>query len=121
LFVQGDFTSMEFRLASFDGVVAFYVFMHVPQDEIEPTFARIASWLRPGGWLMLTLPTDEAEDRVEEWLDAPMYFARFTPRLCERLLGDMGLTLELSEVREEVEERYGPTEFHWVIARKPNR
>ena len=32
---------MIFRPASFDGVVAFYVFNHVPQEELAPAFARI--------------------------------------------------------------------------------
>lgn len=85
-FILGDFTSMAFRPASFDGVVALYVFMHVPQEELGPTFERIFGWLRPGGRLMLSLSTIEAEDRVEEWLDAPMFFARFTPQVSERLL-----------------------------------
>jgi cyclopropane fatty-acyl-phospholipid synthase-like methyltransferase len=118
-FVHGDLTAMEFEPASFDGVVAFYVFMHVPQQDLEPTFQRIYSWLRPGGRLMLSLSTMAAGDRVEEWLDVPMYFARFTPGLSERLLTEAGFEIELSEVRWEVEAEYGPTDFHWVIARKP--
>lgn len=119
-FVVGDFTSLRFRAASFDGVAAFYVFMHVPQEELGSTFERTFEWLRPGGLLMLSLPTIEAEDRVEEWLGVPLYFARFTPRLTERLLRDTGFHLEVSEVREEgVDDGYGPVEFHWVIARKP--
>jgi hypothetical protein len=69
---------------------------------------------------MLSLPTLEAEDRVEEWLGVPMYFARFTPGLSERLLGESGFHLELSEVRDEgVDDGYGPVQFHWVIASKP--
>jgi SAM-dependent methyltransferase len=120
-FVLSDFTSMAFRPASFDGVVAFYVFMHVPQEDVAPTFERIFGWLRPGGRLMLSLSTIEAEDRVEEWLHVPMYFARFTPQLNERLLQEAGFQLELSEVREEgVDDGYGPVEFHWIIAMKPD-
>jgi SAM-dependent methyltransferase len=118
-FVQGDLTTMAFRPGSLDAVVAFYVFMHVPQDELRPTFERIFSWLRPGGWLMLSLSTIEAGDRIEEWIDVPMFFARFTPRLNERLLGEAGFVFELSERRWKVDPTYGPTDFHWVIARKP--
>jgi SAM-dependent methyltransferase len=119
-FVLGDFTSMAFRPASFDGVVAFYVFMHVPHAEVVPAFERTFAWLRPGGRLMLSLPTIEAEDRVEEWLDVPMFFAGITPMRSERLLRETGFDLEMSEVRDEgVDDGYGPVEFHWVIARKP--
>jgi cyclopropane fatty-acyl-phospholipid synthase-like methyltransferase len=119
-FVVGDLTSMAFRPESVDGVVAMYVLMHVPEEELGPTFERIYEWLRPGGRLMLSLSTIEADDRVEEWLDVPMFFARFTPHLSERLLREIGFNLEMSEVREEgVDDGYGPVEFHWVIARKP--
>jgi cyclopropane fatty-acyl-phospholipid synthase-like methyltransferase len=118
MFILGDFTSMAFRPGSFDGVVAFYVFMHVPQEDLGSTFERIFGWLRPGGRLMLSLSTIEADDRVEEWIGAPMFFARFTPGLSERLLREAGFELELSEVRDEVDPTYGPTDFHWVIARK---
>lgn len=118
-FIRGDFTSMAFRPDSFDGVVAFYVFMHVPRDEVSPTFERIFGWLRPGGRLMLTLPTNDAVGEVEEWLDVPMFFAGFAPERNERLLREAGFDLELSEIHEEIEARYGPARFHWVIARKP--
>jgi SAM-dependent methyltransferase len=119
-FVIGDFTSMVFRPASFDGVVAFYVFMHVPQGQLGQIFERTFEWLRPGGRLMLSMPTIEAEDRVEEWLGVPMFFARFTPRLTERLLGESGFHLEMSEVRNEgVDDGCGPVAFRWIIARKP--
>lgn len=63
LFVVGDFTSMAFRPASFDGVVGCFAFNHVPLDEVQPTFARIFEWLRPGGQLMSSLLMTEAEDR----------------------------------------------------------
>jgi len=119
-FVVGDLTSIAFRSESIDGVVAFYVLMHVPQEELRSTFERIYEWLRPDGRLMLSLSTIEAHDRVEEWLDVPMFFARFTPHLSERLLRESGFQIEMSEVREEgVDDGYGPVEFHWVIARKP--
>ena len=86
-FVVGDLTSITFRPASFDGIVASYVFNHVPLHEVEPAFTAAFAWLRPGGLLMLAaLPTMEAEDRVEEWLDVPMFFAGTEPRFYEGAL-----------------------------------
>jgi SAM-dependent methyltransferase len=119
-FVRGDFTAMAFRPASFDGIVAFYVFMHVPSEELAPTFARIFGWLRPGGRLMLTLPSMASDDVVEQdWLGVPMFFAGFEPETNERLLRETGFHLELSETHEEIEAVYGLARFQWVIARKP--
>ena len=82
-FLVGDLTSMAFRPSSFDGVVAFYAFNHVPKGQVRPSFAEIFTWLRPGGWLAFSLPTTEAEDRVEEWLDVPIFFAGVDPRSYE--------------------------------------
>jgi cyclopropane fatty-acyl-phospholipid synthase-like methyltransferase len=119
-FVLGDLTSIFFRPGSLDAVVAFYAFNHVPQEEVEPTFGRVFDWLRPGGRLMLSLLTTEDEDRVEEWLGVPMFFAGFQPGSSERLLRQEGFDLELSEVRVEMDPLYGPNDAHWVIARKPS-
>lgn len=121
-FVRADFTTMNLRPASFDGVVAFYAFNHVPQEELAPAFARILSWLRPGGRLMLSLGTSDNAGEIEpDWLGVPMFFAGFTPEMNERLLIGNGLDLEMSEVRVEITAgpSGGPERFQWVIAKKP--
>ena len=118
-FLIGDFTTMSFRPSSFDAVVAFYAFDHVAQGDVGRTFASIFTWLRPGGWLLTSLQTMEAEDRVEEWLTVPMFFAGLSVPSYERLLRLAGFALELSEFREEVDPIYGPGGHHWVIARHP--
>ncbi len=123
-FVRADFTTMILRPASFHGVVAFYVFNHVPQEEVAPAFARILYWLRPGGRLMLSLGTSDNAGEIEpEWLGVPMFFAGFTPETNERVLIENGFDLELSEIREEITAgpSGGPERFHWVIARKPEK
>jgi hypothetical protein len=114
----GDFTSIAFRPSSFDGVVAFFA-LNVPKAEVETTFANVFAWLRPGGCLMTSLLTIDAEDRVEEWLGVPMFFAGVDPDSYDRFLDDAGFEIELSEIREEVDRLYGPTQDRWVIARKP--
>ena len=121
-FVRADFTTMIFGPASFDGVVAFYVFNHVPQKELAPTFARIFVWLRPGGRLMLSLGASDNTGEIEpDWLGVPMFFAGYASATNVRLLREVGFELELSEIREEVTSgpSGGPERFHWVIARKP--
>jgi hypothetical protein len=72
---------------SFDGIVAFYVFNHVPQEELAPTFAQAFSWLRPSGQLMLSLGANNTEDAIDpNFLGVPMFFAGFTPETNERML-----------------------------------
>ena len=53
-------------------------------------------------------------------LGVPMFFARFTPRLSERLLRDTGFPPGgLRGSRGRSGRRRRLVEFHWVIARKP--
>jgi SAM-dependent methyltransferase len=49
MFVCGDLTTIRFRPSSFDGITAFYLFNHIPQDEVPASFAACFEWLRPGG------------------------------------------------------------------------
>lgn len=118
VFVRGDFTSMALRAASFDGVVAFHVFNHVPREELVPTVQPVFGWLRPGGRLMLSLGAADTEDGIEsDWRGVPMFFAGFRPETNERLSLETGFTLELSQIREEADGEL--VRFHWVIARRP--
>jgi SAM-dependent methyltransferase len=119
-FLRGDFTTIELPGAAFDAVVSFYVFNHVPRAEQALMFARVFSWLRPGGRFMLSLGAGQSEDEVQDdWLGVPMFFASFEPKENERSLLAAGFELELSEARSQFEEGEGEATFHWVIARKP--
>jgi cyclopropane fatty-acyl-phospholipid synthase-like methyltransferase len=44
-FVQDDFTAIRFETGSFDAVVSFYAFNHVPRELLAPLLARIHSWI----------------------------------------------------------------------------
>jgi cyclopropane fatty-acyl-phospholipid synthase-like methyltransferase len=104
----------------FDGIVAFYSFNHVSAGEVAPAFAAAFECLRPGGYLLLAaIPAMKAEDRVEEWLDVPMFFAGIEPGAYERDLRKLGFRIEMSEIRFATQERWGLSEPLWIIARKP--
>ena len=60
-FVQADFTALELEPESFEAVVSFYAFNHVPRELLAPTFARIHRWLVPSGLLMTALGTSDTE------------------------------------------------------------
>jgi hypothetical protein len=49
-----------------------------------------------------------------------MFFGGADPRSYERSPGETGFELELWEVREAFDPRYGVTQTPWVIARKPD-
>jgi SAM-dependent methyltransferase len=122
VFVCGDLTTIAFRESSFDAVIAFYVFNHVPRDEVQRAFAACLEWLKPGGYLMLAgLPTFPDEDRIHEWLGVPMFFAGIEPGGFDQALLESGFEIDMSELRFGSQEAWGWSEPRWIIARKPSR
>jgi SAM-dependent methyltransferase len=120
LFVCGDLATVAFRPETFDGIVGFSVFNHVPRPEVPRAFASFMTWLRPGGYLMLAaLPTFPDNDRIHDWLGVPMFFAGIEPGEFERSLLDVGFEIEMSELRFGTQEAWGWSEPRWIVARKP--
>ena len=90
-FVHGDLTGVEFDDGSFDAVVAFYVFNHVPRELLAPLLARVRTWLTDGGYLMAAFGTSDLPEWTGDWLGAPTHFSSFTPEVNSRLVRDAGL------------------------------
>ena len=117
--LHGDVLETTFPPASFDAVVSFYAFNHIPQDRMELLFGRIRSWLRPGGKLFGSFGTSDDSGAVEPmWLGkADMYFSSLPVERTEALLEGVCFGIEFADTVTEVEEGEGPATFHWVIAR----
>lgn len=120
-FVHADVTELELPNASYDAVVSFYMFGHIPPDEQGRLVARIAVWLRPGGWFLATMGArdEDVPDTVEEdWLGAPMYFAGVGRQRSLELVLRAGLEVEREEAIPQIE--HGEeVRFLWVLARRP--
>ena len=119
-FVVGDFLRADFPRASFDAIVAFYVLNHVPRSELSALLAKVARWLRPGGWFLASFGAGDSEDAVQaDWLGVPMFFASLTPEKNATIVRAAGLDIVEDEVERIVEPDEGAGNFHWVLARKP--
>jgi len=114
-FVQEDLTTIEFAESSLDAVCAFYVLNHVPRDLLPGLFARVHSWLRPGGLFLATLGASDVENWEGEWLGVPMYFSGYEPERNRELLSAFELVVD--EV-VSITEPEGAVTFHWVFARR---
>ncbi|HEV8488214.1 MAG TPA: class I SAM-dependent methyltransferase [Candidatus Limnocylindrales bacterium] len=118
-FIEADMTSLDFPVASFDAVVAFYSLTHVPRDEQPALLRRIRGWLRPGGVFLASMGADSSPDEVEDdWLGVPMFFSHFGARRNRRLVEEAGLVVEESNIRSEPEDRHD-ARFLWIVARAP--
>jgi SAM-dependent methyltransferase len=54
-FLHADITQVTFPTGTFDAVVSLYVLIHLPLEDQPVLFGRIATWLRPEGWLLATV------------------------------------------------------------------
>ena len=115
-FMVADLTELELPPASYDAVVSFYVFNHVPRDLLAPLLGRIRGWLVPGGWLLSAFGVSDMEGWTGNWLGAPTFFSSFPAEVNSRLVREAGFTLERDEV-VVFEEPEGQAKFQWVLAR----
>ena len=98
-FVVGDMLLQQFATASFDAVVAFYALFHLPREEHRPLLERVATWLRPGGTLLVTVARQGHSGYTEpDFFGAPMYWSHFDAEWYTTVLRDLGFELLASGV-----------------------
>jgi len=116
--LHADMVETEVADGSFDAIVSFYAVEHVPRERHAEFFARLRSWLRPGGSLLFTVEARGThDDVVGDWLGAPMFFSQFGPEETVELVRGAGFTVESTEIEPQLE---GGTEIEylWVRARR---
>jgi SAM-dependent methyltransferase len=117
-FIHADATELEVAPASFDAVVALFVFGHVPIGEQPSLIARIGLWLRDDGFFLGTFAAGDAGEEIEpDWLGAPMFFASLGGEAYGPLLHDAGLQPVRDEVVVQHEPGHGDVSFRWTLAR----
>lgn len=114
-FVHADFTALELEPESFEAVVSFYAFNHVPRELLAPTFASIHRWLVRGGLLMTALGTSDMEAWTGDWLGAPTFFSSFPPETNTRLVREAGFEI-LHDELVTFREPDGDATFQWLLA-----
>jgi SAM-dependent methyltransferase len=117
-FMHADAVELDIAAASFDAIVALYLFGHVPVREQAGLIQRACSWLRPGGHLLATFGAGDAgEDIDSDWLGVPMFFASLGGDAYVPLLREEGLEPLRDEVVVQHEPGHGDIAFRWVLAR----
>jgi SAM-dependent methyltransferase len=115
--IHGDLTAVDLPAAAFDAVVSLYVLNNLPQPELAPLFGRIAEWLRPGGWLLASLPSSDNPGWLGDWLGVEMYFAGCNPATNRAFAEQAGLEVVRDELETMVEPE-GEVRWQWLLARR---
>jgi len=97
-FIRGDATTLEFDDASFDAVVSFYTFIHLPLEEQLPLLKKVSGWLKPGGVFVATVGHEAWTGTMPDWLGGKtlMWWSQADAGTYEAWLKQVGL-----EVREQ--------------------
>jgi 2-polyprenyl-3-methyl-5-hydroxy-6-metoxy-1,4-benzoquinol methylase len=91
-----DMMAVRFPAQSFAAIVSFYAIIHVPLAEQPALFAQIHEWLRPNGYLMVTVGATAWTGTEENWLDvgnATMYWSHADSLTYQQWLTDLGFTI----------------------------
>jgi cyclopropane fatty-acyl-phospholipid synthase-like methyltransferase len=89
--IQADMAALQFAPTSLDAVVSFYALIHLPLADQRPLFARIRSWLRPGG-LLLAIAGAQAWTGTDNFHGTDMFWAHADTESYLAWLAEAGLT-----------------------------
>ena len=102
-FIRADMTGLEFPPRSFDAVVAFFAFIHVPMEEQRGLLGRVSTWLVAGGLFLATVG-HHASTNIGDFYGAPMYWSHPDASTYCTWLSDTGIDV--------VEREFIPEEPH---------
>ncbi len=105
-FIHADVLEVELPVSNFDAVVSFYALFHLPREQHDTLLRRIHRWLKPGGYLLITVASENEAPYTEGFLGVTMYWSNYGLQEYETLLKEIGF--ELIEVTT-VGHGYKPT------------
>ncbi|MDE0005246.1 MAG: class I SAM-dependent methyltransferase [Rhodospirillaceae bacterium] len=78
--IEGDVAELEFRDDVFDAIVSLYTLFHLPRDEHADVLGRFLRWLRPGGYLFITVARTGHPGYTEtDFFGVTMYWSHHEP------------------------------------------
>lgn len=116
--VESDMLSLSFPPASFDAVTGFYSIIHLPRGEQTQLMAKIAEWVKPGGYLLANFAVEPLSTfEQEKWLGHEkgwMFWSSWGEEKSVEMVEKAGFEVEVREVKQAE----GDVAFVWVLARK---
>jgi 2-polyprenyl-3-methyl-5-hydroxy-6-metoxy-1,4-benzoquinol methylase len=119
-FIRADAAEVDFPAASFEAIVCLYALIHMPLAEQPRLLARLATWLRPGGWLLATVGQEAWTGTEIGWLGgtATMWWSQAGAATYRAWLRAAGLEIG---AQEYVPERAGGHALFWARRRRNGR
>jgi SAM-dependent methyltransferase len=100
-FECGDMASAVFEAGRFNAIVSLFALIHLPVLEHRPLLERMFTWLRNGGYLLVSLGHSEWTGYEEDWHGAPMYWSHADERTSLGWLEEIGFAVLWQEFLPE--------------------
>lgn len=81
-----------------DGLVSFYAVFHTPRQTHAELLRRFASFVRPGGALLITMGAEEWEGTETDWHGVEMFWSHFGADTNKRLVDEAGFEIQSAEI-----------------------
>ncbi|EIV92029.1 trans-aconitate 2-methyltransferase [Frankia sp. QA3] len=95
-FLHADAAEVDLPPTAFDAVVSLYALIHMPLRKQPTLLARIATWLRPGGWLLAVTGQHAWTGVEQDWLGGgrPMWWSQADAATYRSWIAASGLIVE---------------------------
>jgi len=80
------------------GIVSFYAIFHTPRERHAGLLRTFASFLRPGGAVLITMGAEDYEGKEQDFHGVEMYWSHFGSTRNRQLVDAAGFDIELAEI-----------------------
>jgi len=100
-FLCEDITSVGFPPHTFAAIVSFFAIIHIPLQEQLTIFESIFRWLKPGGYIIVTVGHKAWTGYEDEWYGARMYWSHADEDTYLNWLKDIGFLIQQQQFLPE--------------------
>jgi ubiquinone/menaquinone biosynthesis C-methylase UbiE len=116
---QGDMLALSFEPGTLMAILGFYSIIHLPRTQQTLMLSKVATWLKPGGFLLANFSEEDMESgTMEKWLDQDkgwMFWSGWGVEGSVRMVKEAGLQVLVEEIVPDVVD----ANFLWILAKKP--
>ncbi len=100
---MSELTDGEYQV---DAVVSFYAIFHTPRENHVELLKRFKSFLKPSGYLLITMGSSDWEGKEDNFCGSEMYWSHYGAGKNKQLIQEAGFEIIFSEVDDTGGEKH---------------